>query len=253
MDVNNGEVLSLVSVPAFDPNEFSKGITSAYWKELNANKKTPLHNKAIAGQYPPGSTFKMVTGLAGLKSGKFNAESRVYCNGTFYLGNHPFGCWKVEGHGSMNMAQAIEQSCDTFFYQLAARIGVDRFHDWMVQFGFGQPTGIDLVNEKSGTVPSIRWKREKLKAPWYPGEMLSVGIGQGVRHRERLTLRGRGVIDADDAGRGVVDVRDHGAVRAGHALAGTQRIGVAGHHAQAQRLAALDLHRAAAHRPEGQA
>ncbi|MEJ0009199.1 MAG: penicillin-binding transpeptidase domain-containing protein [Alphaproteobacteria bacterium] len=100
----------------FDPNEFSKGISAAYWKELNANIKDPLLNKSIAGQYPPGSCFKMITGLAGLKSGKWARERRVFCPGYFTLGDHKFTCWRTQGHGSVNKQEALEQSCDVFFY-----------------------------------------------------------------------------------------------------------------------------------------
>ena len=179
MEVNTGEIMALVSVPAFDPNEFSKGITSAYWKELNANKKSPLHNKAIAGQYPPGSTFKMVTGLAGLKSGKFTADSHVYCNGTFYLGNHPFTCWKVEGHGSVNMAQALEQSCDVFFYTVAHEVGIDGLAAMSEEFGLGAKSGLNLRGEQPGIVPSPAWKKKAGRGQWNPGETINSAIGQG--------------------------------------------------------------------------
>lgn len=179
MDVDNGEVLALVSMPAFDPNEFSKGITSKYWKELNANKKSPLLNKAIAGQYPPGSTFKMMTGLAGLHSGKFNANSTVYCNGTFYLGNHPFSCWKTEGHGIMNCASAIEQSCDVYFYTVAREVGIEGVSAMAKEFGLGAKSGLGLRGEQSGIVPNPEWKMKTRKLPWNPGETINSAIGQG--------------------------------------------------------------------------
>ncbi len=179
MDVNNGEILALASMPAFDPNEFSKGITTSYWKELNENKKVPLMNKAIAGQYPPGSTFKMVTGLAGLKSGKFTEHSHIHCSGTFYLGNHPFRCWKEGGHGTLTMAQAIEQSCDTFFYTVARDVGIDAVADMAKEFGLGAKSGLGLRGEQAGIVPNPAWKEKTRGQPWNPGETINSAIGQG--------------------------------------------------------------------------
>ncbi|MFZ4541197.1 MAG: penicillin-binding protein 2 [Rickettsiales bacterium] len=179
MNVHTGEVLALVSVPAFDPNEFSKGIKYDYYEALKANKKAPLMNKAIAGQYPPGSTFKMITGLAGLKSGKFNQHSHVYCNGNFYLGSHPFSCWKVEGHGSMTMTDALEQSCDVFFYTVAHEIGIDAVAAMSTEFGLGQKSGLGLRGEQPGIVPSPAWKQKVGRGVWNPGETINSSIGQG--------------------------------------------------------------------------
>ena len=181
MDVNTGEVLALVSMPAYDPNEFSKGIKSGYYSELLHNQRSPLMNKAIAGQYPPGSTFKMMTGLAGLKSGHFHAESRVFCNGTFMLGSKPFTCWKVGGHGSMNMAEAIQQSCDVYFYTVARETGIDDMAAMAHDFGLGQKSGLGLRGEQSGIVPSPAWKKKSGRAEtqWNPGETINSAIGQG--------------------------------------------------------------------------
>ena len=179
MDVESGEVLALVSVPSYDPNEFSKGIQTAYWKELNANIKSPLLNKAIAGQYPPGSCFKMVTGLAGLKSGKFNAQTHVHCSGTFWLGNHPFTCWKPEGHGTMTMAEALEQSCDVFFYTVAHEVGIEAVAEMSHAFGLGQKSGLGLRGEQTGIVPSPEWKMKTHHQQWNPGETINGAIGQG--------------------------------------------------------------------------
>ncbi|MES2984204.1 MAG: penicillin-binding protein 2 [Pseudomonadota bacterium] len=179
MKVHTGEVMALVSVPSYDPNEFSKGIRADYYNALKANKKAPLMNKAIAGQYPPGSTFKMVTGLAGLKSGKYTANSRVYCNGTFYLGNHPFSCWKTEGHGSMSMAEALEQSCDVYFYTVARDIGIEAVAAMSTDFGLGQKSGLGLRGEQPGIVPSPAWKLKARGQPWNPGETINSSIGQG--------------------------------------------------------------------------
>lgn len=179
MNVHSGEILALASMPAFDPNEFSKGIASSYWKDLTENKKAPLLNKAIAGQYPPGSTYKMITGLAGLRSGKFTENSHVYCNGTFYLGNHPFGCWKQEGHGSLNMAQALEQSCDVYFYTVAREVGIEAMEEVAHMFNLGQRSGLGLRGEQPGIVPSPAWKKKRYGQPWNPGETINSAIGQG--------------------------------------------------------------------------
>ncbi len=179
MNVNTGEVLALVSMPAFDPNEFSKGIKSGYYSELRANKRSPLLNKAIAGQYPPGSTFKMITALAALKAGKCTDKTRIHCNGTFHLGNHPFSCWKTEGHGSMTVAQAIEQSCDVFFYTVARDMGIEALAEMAARFGLGQKSGLGLLGEQPGIVPSPAWKLKKGRGAWNPGETINSAIGQG--------------------------------------------------------------------------
>lgn len=179
MDVHSGDILALVSMPAFDPNEFSKGIKSGYYKELNENKRAPLMNKAIAGQYPPGSTFKMITGLAGLKSGKFNENSRIHCSGTFHLGNHPFSCWKTEGHGTLTMAEALEQSCDVYFYTVARDIGIEALAAMSHDLGLGQKSGLAMRGEQPGIVPSPAWKLKAGRGQWNPGETINSAIGQG--------------------------------------------------------------------------
>ena len=179
MDVHTGEVLALVSMPAFDPNEFSKGIKHDYYESLKANKKVPLMNKAIAGQYPPGSTFKMVTGLAGLKSGKFKPESRVTCHGSYQLGSHSFGCWKREGHGTLSMAEAIQQSCDVYFYTVAREIGIEALAAMSEEFGLGKKSGLGLSGERPGIVPSPAWKQKAGRGAWNPGETINSAIGQG--------------------------------------------------------------------------
>ena len=179
MQVHTGEILALASMPAFDPNEFSKGITTAYWKELNANKKVPLLNKALAGQYPPGSTFKMITGLAALKAGKATAKTKVYCPGYFYLGNHRFGCWKPEGHGTVDLEKAIAQSCDTYFYTVGRDAGIDAIAAMAKEFGCGSVSGLKLRGERPGIVPSPEWKRKTRGTSWNPGETINSSIGQG--------------------------------------------------------------------------
>ncbi len=179
MHVHTGELLALVSMPAFDPNAFSKGIKHDYYESLKANKKAPLMNKAISGQYPPGSTFKMITGLAGLKSGKFSPDTRITCNGVFHLGNHPFGCWRREGHGSLDLAQAIEQSCDVYFYTVAREIGIEALAAMSREFGLGSKTGLGLSGERPGIVPSPAWKQAAGRGGWNPGETINSAIGQG--------------------------------------------------------------------------
>lgn len=179
MDIHTGELLALVSNPAFDPNSFSKGILQNYWNELLKNEKNPLLNKAIAGLYPPGSTFKMLVGLAGLKKGVINTQSRIYCPGHFYLGNHRFNCWKPEGHGSMSYRDAIAQSCDTFFYTVGRNVGMDAIADMAHEFGLGALTGLGLRGERAGIIPNPEWKRKTRGLPWNPGETINASIGQG--------------------------------------------------------------------------
>lgn len=181
IDPNTGGVLAFVSNPSFDPNPFVGGIPYKLYAEYRDHIDKPLYNRALQGIYPPGSTIKPFEGMGGLNYGLIDWDFRINDPGFYHLpgDSHQFRDWKKGGHGSVDLHKAIVESCDTFFYQLSGRMGVDRFHDWMVHFGFGEKTGIDLVNENRGSLPSVKWKRERLKAPWYPGEMMSVGIGQG--------------------------------------------------------------------------
>lgn len=179
MDIHTGELLALVSNPAFDPNAFSKGILQNYWSTLLADEKNPLLNKATAGMYPPGSTFKMLVGLAGLKKGVINPSTRIYCPGHFYLGNHRFNCWKPEGHGHMNYRDAIAQSCDTFFYTVGREVGIHAISDMAHELGLGALTGIGLRGERAGIIPNPEWKRKTRGLPWNPGETINASIGQG--------------------------------------------------------------------------
>ena len=179
MNVHHGDLLALVSMPAFDPNQFSKGIRADYWKALNANERVPLMNKAITGQYPPGSTFKMLVGLAALRAGKINAQTTVYCPGHFMLGNHRFNCWKPEGHGSMNYKSAIAQSCDTFFYTAGRAVGIEAIAEIAREFGLGASTKLGLMGEKPGIIPDPEWKRNARGTIWHPGETINASIGQG--------------------------------------------------------------------------
>jgi penicillin-binding protein 2 len=178
MDVHNGDVLALVSVPSYDPNAFSEGIGAAEWQKLVKNPYGPLTNKAIAGQYAPGSTFKIAVALAALENGIAEDHS-VYCPGFMELGDRRFHCWKHYGHGSMDMISALEQSCDVWFYDVARRVGVDRIAEICGRLGLGIPTEIELLGERSGLIPTRKWKREERGQPWHMGETLVVGIGQG--------------------------------------------------------------------------
>jgi penicillin-binding protein 2 len=178
MDVNNGNILSFVSSPGFDPNEFTYGVSSKYWKELITDVKKPLVNKGISNQYPPGSTFKMVVALAALKDG-LNPNKKFYCPGHLDLGNTRFHCWKEQGHGHLDMKQAIMHSCNTYFYNVSKSLDIDKIHDMGAKFGFGQQVGLPLTGEKDGLLPSRDWKRKRYNASWQKGDTLNVGIGQG--------------------------------------------------------------------------
>ncbi len=179
LDIETGDVLALCSVPSFDPNRFSKGISHTYWNELMHNKKTPLLNKAITGQYPPGSTYKMLVGLKGLEEGIIKPHSTFFCPGHFFLGNHRFNCWKPAGHGHMNFRMAIEQSCDTFFYNVAQRLGIEKMAEISHEFGLGESFNLGIIGEKSGLIPTPDWKRASYNQPWQGGDTINASIGQG--------------------------------------------------------------------------
>lgn len=177
----NGGVLAFVSQPGYNPNLFVEGISTKAYKALQENDDRPLYNRALRGQYPPGSTVKPFMGLAGLERNAIQYDSSVYCPGFFQLpGNtHRYRDWKKTGHGPMDLEDAIVQSCDVFFYKLAYELGIDQLHDYLKDFGFGRHTGIDLTGEKTGLLPSREWKKRARRQPWYPGETLIMGIGQG--------------------------------------------------------------------------
>jgi penicillin-binding protein 2 len=179
MDPRNGEVLSYVSLPAYDPNDFAAGIDRATWASLNSDKLKPLQNRAIQGRYSPGSTFKVVVATAALEEGLVTPDFRVNCGGgaTFY--GRYFQCWLKRGHGSVDMRHAIEQSCNVYFYTLGNMLGVDRIHKWAEKLGLSGKTGIDLPNEQESIVPSTEWKMQRFREKWYAGETISVSIGQG--------------------------------------------------------------------------
>ncbi|MEO5374515.1 MAG: penicillin-binding protein 2 [Alphaproteobacteria bacterium] len=188
MDIITGEVVLMASTPSFDPNAFTRGLTGAEWKELTTHQRAPLTNKVIAGQYAPGSTFKMMVALAALESGAVTPDVRVVCPGHLSLGNARFHCWKKHGHGSMDMVQGLQNSCDVYFYEVARRTGIDRIADMARRFGLGQRLGIDLPGERPGLVPDRKWKKATLKDIWHPGETLVAGIGQGFMLTTPLQL-----------------------------------------------------------------
>ncbi len=181
IDPRNGDVLALVSKPGFDPNLFVEGISPGDYNALQTSLDKPLFNRALRGQYPPGSTVKPFIGLAGLETNTVTFEQKKYCTGFFQLPNHShkYRDWKKTGHGPVNLQDAIVQSCDVYYYDLAQQLGVDRMQKFLARFGFGERTGIDIIGEMSGLLPSREWKKRARNTAWYPGETLIMGIGQG--------------------------------------------------------------------------
>lgn len=179
MDISNGDILALASAPGFDPDPFGVGLTPAQWAALRDNELNPLINKTIAGQYPPGSTFKICTALAGLSSGSVTPDQTFHCSGSYVFGNNVFHCWKKEGHGTQNMHLGIKNSCDIYFYNVARLTGVDNIAKTARALGLGTDYNFILPGTKSGLIPDSAWKLKKYGHPWYDGETLSVGIGQG--------------------------------------------------------------------------
>ena len=181
IDPNNGDILAFVSLPTYDPNPFVNGIDYDDYAALRNNDKEPLFNRALRGQYPPGSTIKPFMGLAGLETGVAGGHSKTYCPGFYRLPgkDRKYRDWKRTGHGTVDLNIAITQSCDVYFYDLARSLGIDRIHDYLQHFGFGKPTGIDIQGELPGLLPSREWKRSRRDLPWFPGETIITGIGQG--------------------------------------------------------------------------
>jgi penicillin-binding protein 2 len=179
LEVSTGEVLASASWPSFDPNDFATGIPAGLWRQLLADSRGPLNNKAVSGQYAPGSTFKMLVALAALEAGVITPEQRVACPGHLDLGDNRFHCWKRGGHGSVDMVESIKQSCDVYFYEVARRCGIDRIAAVARRFGLGQTLGIDLPSERGGLVPTRGWKEGVHRKPWAQGDTLVAGIGQG--------------------------------------------------------------------------
>ncbi len=188
MNVHNGDILTMASMPAFNPEIFSLGIRSDYWKALGDDKKVPLMNKAITGQYPPGSTFKMLVALAALENKIINPATKINCPGHFDLGNHRFNCWKEGGHGIVDCRQAIAMSCDTFFYTAAQRLGIEPIAEMARKFGLGAGFNLGMIGEKNGIVPDPDWKMKRYKQPWSGGDTINSAIGQGYSLATPLQL-----------------------------------------------------------------
>lgn len=178
MDVSNGDVLAMVSHPSYDPHEFARGISGPAWRALLANSKAPLTNKAISGQYAPGSTYKMIVALAAMESG-ISPDFRVSCPGHMELGDNKFHCWKRGGHGLLDMVEALSQSCDVYFYEMGRRLGPERMADMARRFGLGSTLSIDLPGERPGLIPTRSWKLARTGKGWATGESLVASIGQG--------------------------------------------------------------------------
>ncbi len=179
LDVHTGAILAMVSTPAFDPNVFARGIKGDEWRALIKDPQRPLSNRATQGQYPPGSTFKIVMSIAGLEEGVIDPDAKISDPGFYTFGNRAFRDWKKGGHGLVDLHRAIVESCDVYFYQLGPRLGIDRISKWAHALGLGEKSGVALDDERSGTIPDTEWKRKRFRQPWYPGETVSVAIGQG--------------------------------------------------------------------------
>ncbi len=203
LDPRNGEVIALVSMPTFDPQLFVAGIDHASYNALRDNRRRPLYNRALQGAYPPGSTVKPFMALAGYEYDTLQPAHSEFCSGSMGIArtNRKYRCWKRTGHGWMNMASAVTQSCDIYFYKVAEGLGIKRINSFMDLFGLGSPTGVDLPLEHSGLLPSPEWKQRTRQQIWYPGETLNVGIGQGyltttpiqlAQITARMAMRGRG-------------------------------------------------------------
>ena len=179
MDIENGEILCSVSTPSFNPNIFSNGLDLEEWNKLRNNKKSPLLNRSMSGLYPPGSTIKMAVALAGLEAGIIDYKTNHFCSGKKEFGNNDFHCWAKNGHGNVSLMQAIEQSCDVFFYEIGLKIGIDRISEMLKKLGFGQYLNIEINDKAKGVVPNLDWKFKRDGTKWQLGETLNASIGQG--------------------------------------------------------------------------
>ncbi len=179
MEVNTGKLLTLVSTPPIHLEQFIGGISHKNWNALLENPKNPLINKTVQGTYPPGSTYKMISALAGLSKGAIDEHTVLYCPGFYRFGNRTYRCWKRVGHGAVDLKRALSESCDVYFYQVGQRVGVDALAEYAQKLGLGTKTGVKIEHEKSGLTPTKEWKRNRYKTKWQEGETLSVVIGQG--------------------------------------------------------------------------
>ena len=179
LDPNSGAVLALASRPGFDPNALSRGLTSTEWRKILQDSQHPLTNRAIQGLYPPGSTFKIIMAAGALATNTIAPSDTVQCQGGYRFGKRLFRDWKAGGHGTVDLAKALTHSCDVYFYKIGQRMGIESIATYAHQFGLGEKTGIDLPSEQAGIVPTSAWKEDTHGEPWYPGETISVSIGQG--------------------------------------------------------------------------
>ncbi|HXH31449.1 MAG TPA: penicillin-binding protein 2 [Bacteriovoracaceae bacterium] len=178
LDIDSGEVLTMVSRPSFDPSQFSRGLTPEYWRSLVGNKEHPLRDRNIQEHFSPGSTFKALTGIAAFEEGEIDENTEVFCNGSFRLGRKVYHCWKREGHGPTTLVKAIRESCNVYFQKAANRMDIDDIAKYAKAFGLGSKSGISLPREVSGLIPTKEWKRKRYGQAWQPGETLSCAIGQ---------------------------------------------------------------------------
>ncbi len=188
MDPRNGEILAYVSLPTYDPNLFVRGLSQSQWETMNDPVMRPLINRVSGATYPPGSVFKMVTAVAALEEKVVTPSERIYCNGSFRIYDVIARCWVRSGHGTTNLRSALAESCNVYFYEMGRRLGVDRIAQYASMFGLGQPTGIDHDVDRSGILPTIAWKSERLNQPWWPGETIYAAIGQGYHAFTPLQL-----------------------------------------------------------------
>jgi penicillin-binding protein 2 len=179
LDPNTGDILAMVSHPAFDPDLFGGAVKASAWKELITDPHHPLQNRVIQGIYPPGSTFKIVDAIAGLQEGTLQQGTSYNCPGGLWFGGREYHCWRKQGHGTVALHDAIVKSCDVYFYDVGQKLGVDRIAKWANKMGLGVKSGINLDHENPGTIPSSAWKQKRYHERWYPAETLSVAIGQG--------------------------------------------------------------------------
>ncbi len=179
MDPRDGSVLAMVSRPSFDPNLFNQGIPASEWERLSKDPLRPLENKPIAGQYPPGSTYKLIIASAALQEGLITPDTAFTCPGYYNFGNRTYRCWQKKGHGRISLHRAIVSSCDVYFYNVGRLLGVDKIAEYARAYGLGEVSGIDILGEKAGTIPTRAWKLKRFKEPWQPGETISISIGQG--------------------------------------------------------------------------
>ncbi len=179
MDIENGEILCSVSSPGYDPNIFSEGLEIGVWNSLKNNSRAPFLNRSMSGIYPPGSTIKMAVALAALENGIIDYNTKFYCNGLKELGSSTFHCWAKDGHGQLNLMEAIEQSCDVYFYELGLKVGIDKIALMMKKLGLGQYYDIEINDKSKGVVPNIEWKLKRDGLQWSMGETLNASIGQG--------------------------------------------------------------------------